>query len=123
MTDPERALLRAAREVRIETREAEGAPVHRTVIWVVVDDAGRVLVRTFQGPDSRWYREALAAGRCRVLVNDHELEFQVEPAGDPDRVRACSDGLRAKYRHSASLDAMLRDEVLGTTLELRPVQD
>ena len=122
MTD-ERELLRTAREVRIETRRVPGAPVHRTVIWVVVDDAGRVLVRTFRGPGSRWYREALALGRCRLLVDGQELAFAVEHAEDPERVRACSEGLRAKYRGSASLDAMLRDEVLGTTLELRREQD
>jgi hypothetical protein len=123
MTDEQRELLRTAHEVRIETRRAKDAPVHRTVIWVVVDDAGRVLVRTFLGPESRWYREALRLGRCRLLLNGREVDFAVEPAADPERVRACSDGLRAKYRRSASLDAMLRDEVLGTTLELRPVHD
>jgi hypothetical protein len=119
MTDEERELLRTAREVRIETQGAEDAPVHRTVIWVVVDDAGRVLVRTFMGPRSRWYREALSLGRCRLLADGRALAFTVEPAGDPERVRACSEGLRTKYRRSASLGAMLRDEVLGTTLELR----
>jgi hypothetical protein len=120
MTDEERQLLRMTREVQIETRRAEGAPVHRTIIWVVVDDADRVLVRTFMGPGSRWYREALARGRCRLLVGSHALDFEVQRADDPERVRACSEGLRAKYRRSASLDAMLRDEVLETTLELRP---
>ena len=123
MTDAERELLRTAREVRIETRRAEGAPVHRTIIWVVVDDAGRVLVRTFLGRESHWYREALASGRCRLLVDDRALEFLVERADDPDRVQACSEGLGAKYRSDASLDAMLRDEVLDTTLELRPAHD
>jgi hypothetical protein len=123
MTDEERDLLRAAREVRIETRRSEGAPMHRTIIWVVVDDADRVLVRTYLGPASRWYREALASGRARLIVGEHALDFSVEPATDPDRVQACSDGLRAKYRRGASLDAMLRDEVLGTTLELHPAHD
>lgn len=120
MTEEERELLHNAREVRIETRGAEGAPVHRTIIWVVVDDEGRVLVRTFRGPGSRWYREALALGHCTLLVDDRAIDFTVEPAGDPERVVACSDGLRAKYRRSASLDAMLGDDVLDTTLELRP---
>jgi hypothetical protein len=124
MTEEERELLRGAREVRIETsRGSVAAPVHRTIIWVVVDDVGRVLVRTFRGPESRWYREALARGRCSLLVGDRDIDFTVEPARDAERVTACSEGLRAKYRRSASLDAMLRDEVLDTTIELRPAGD
>ncbi|HEY7332462.1 MAG TPA: DUF2255 family protein [Candidatus Limnocylindria bacterium] len=123
MTDEERELLRAAREVRIETSRGEGAPVHRTIIWVVVDDADRVLVRTYLGPGSRWYREALASGRVRLVSGERAIDFSVEAATDPDRMEACSDALRAKYRRSVSLDAMLRDEVLGTTLELHPHQD
>ncbi len=121
MTDDQRELLRAAREVRIETSRGEGAPVHRTIIWVVVDDANRILVRTYLGPGSRWYREALASGQARLLVGEHALDFRVETASDPDRVQSCSDGLRAKYRRGASLDAMLRDDVLETTLELLPI--
>jgi hypothetical protein len=39
---------------------------------------------------------------------------------DLERIAACSDGLRAKYRAGASPDAMLREEVLGTTRHLHP---
>jgi hypothetical protein len=53
-------LIRDSKEVTIQTRPAAGAPVHRAVIWVVVDDADRVLIRTWKGPGTRWYREALA---------------------------------------------------------------
>ena len=123
MTDAERELLRAAREVRIETSRGADAPVHRTIIWVVVAEADRVLVRTYLGPGSRWYREALASGRVRLIAGERAVDFSVEQATDADRVEACSDALRAKYRRSASLDAMLRDEVLGTTLELHPEHD
>ena len=120
MTDDELALLRETREVRIETSHGPGAPVHRTIIWVVIDDADRILVRTYLGAGSRWYREALANPRVRLLAGDRVVELVAERADDPDRIAACSDGLRAKYRPGSSLDAMLRDEVLDTTLELRP---
>ena len=120
MTEQDLALLRDAREVRIETSRGEGTPLHRTIIWVVVDDAGRILVRTYLGPQSRWYREALANPRVRLLAGDQAVELVAERADDPDRIAACSHGLQAKYRRGASLDAMLRDEVLDTTLELRP---
>jgi hypothetical protein len=120
MTEPDLDLLRQTREVRIETSRGEGAPVHRTIIWVVVDDAGRILVRTYLGPGSRWYREALANPRVRLLAGDRAFDLTAERADDPERIAACSDGLRAKYRPGASLDAMLREEVRGTTLHLHP---
>lgn len=120
MTDAELDLLRGAHEVRIETARGEGAPVHRTIIWVVVDDRDRVLIRTYRGPGSRWYREALSSGRCRLLVDGHALEFRLEEADDPERIAACSAALAAKYQGDPSTPAMLRDEVLGTTLQLHP---
>jgi hypothetical protein len=120
MTDAELERLREAREVRIETSRGEGAPVHRTTIWVVVDDAGRIFVRTYLGAGSRWYREALANRRVRLLSGELAVPFTAERADDSERIAACSKGLRAKYRRGASLDAMLREDVLGTTLQLRP---
>jgi hypothetical protein len=120
MTEADLELLRAAREVRIETSRAEGAPVHRTIIWVVVDERDRVLIRTYGGSGSRWYREALSSGRCRLLVEGRAVEFGVEVADDPERIAACSAALADKYRGDASTPAMLRDEVLGTTLQLHP---
>jgi hypothetical protein len=56
--DPElRLALRGARTVRIETSAGPGRPVHRAIIWVVVDETGRVLVRSWLGERGRWYRE------------------------------------------------------------------
>lgn len=55
-------LVRRSAEVEIETRMSADEPVHRTVIWVVVDEAGRVLARSYRGAQARWYREALASG-------------------------------------------------------------
>jgi hypothetical protein len=86
----------------------------------VVDDRDRVLVRTYRGPGSRWYREVLTNPSCRLLGRGIALQFRVERADDADRIAACSAGLAAKYAGSPSTPAMLRDEVLATTLELVP---
>ena len=43
----------AAEEVRIET-QAPGGDIHRTIIWIMVDD-GEVFVRSVNGEDGRWY--------------------------------------------------------------------
>ncbi|MEO7334873.1 MAG: DUF2255 family protein [Gemmatimonadales bacterium] len=115
------ALLRDAEEVRIETTAGEGRPVHRTIIWVMVDALDRVLIRSFLGPSARWYREVMAQPDCRLEVGNRMLNVRTVPATDAERVTACSDELRRKYAgHGSSLTGMLRDETLPTTLELLP---
>jgi hypothetical protein len=107
--------------VRIETSAGPGRRVHRTVIWIVVDDADRVLVRSVRGPRGRWYQRLLANRFGAVLVDGRRFEVHAEPARDAERVAACSAALEAKYpRPKGSLAAMLRDEVLDSTLELHP---
>jgi hypothetical protein len=115
------ALLRDTQEVEIETRPAPDVPPHLTVIWVVVDEQDRALIRTYRGPRSRWYREATADGTARIHAGGYTIDVRVEHAADPERVEACSEALRRKYASSrASLAAMLVPEVLPTTLELLP---
>ena len=115
------AVLRDAREVQIETRPAPDVPPHRTIIWVVVDDQDRAFIRTVRGASSRWYREALAAGTVGILVDGQRIEVGVEHVDDDDRIEACSQAMRVKYKTSrASLAAMLLPVVLPTTLELHP---
>lgn len=110
-------LLRGTREVLIVT----GARQHRTIIWVVVDDQDRVLVRSVRWAHSRWYREALAEPGVALEVDGRRIPVRVEPAGDADRIEAASQALRTKYAGSrGSLAAMLREETLPTTLELLP---
>ena len=116
------AVLRDAREVRIETRPAPDVPPHRTVIWVAVDDQDRAFIRTANGARSRWYREALAAGTVGMEVDGQRFDVRVEHVEDDERIEACSEAYRRKYRTSrASLRMMLQPEVLPTTLELHPV--
>lgn len=111
-------LLRTTREVRIETRSASGT-VHRTIIWVVVDQ-DRAFVRTYLGPRSRWYREALAAGDCTLWIGTDSIPVRLTPATDADQVAAVSRAFQTKYARSPSTPAMVREEVLETTLELLP---
>lgn len=112
-------LIRTEAEVGIVTSRAPGSTEHRTIIWIVVDDAGRVLVRSVRGTRGRWYRECLANPECAILVAGQEVATTAVPAEDPERIEACSRALRAKYaRWRASLEAMLVDDVLETTLEL-----
>lgn len=107
-------------EVRVETSAAPGAEVHRVIIWIVVDDAGRALIRSVRGATGRWYREAIATGRGAILARGERVEVAFEPAHDAERVDSCSAELARKYAGDPSTASMLRDDVLDTTLELRP---
>jgi hypothetical protein len=112
--------FRDEEEVRIETSMGADAPEHRTIIWIVVDDRDRVLVRSVRGPRGRWYREALANPSCVVWLGNEAVNVRVEPAGDADRVSAATAALEAKYARDPSLRSMVREDVLETTLELLP---
>lgn len=113
------ALLRDEEEVEIETTAGEGGPVHRAIIWVVVDGQERVLIRSYRGSGARWFREITTQPDGRVHVRGRAVPVRAVPAADPDRVAACSEGLRAKYAGHASMPVMLR-QYLETTLELLP---
>ena len=112
--------LRGARTVRLETSAAPGRPTHIAIVWVVVDQPGRVLVRSWRGERGRWYRELRANPSGVLRVASHRVPFIAELA-DPERIEACSHGLREKYATArGSLAGMLLDGVLPTTLELKP---
>ncbi len=114
------AAIAAAKEVRIETRSAAGA-THRTIIWIVEHD-GVVFIRSVNGPGARWYRETLANPDVAIHVQGRRISVRAVAATDPNAVEACSDGLRAKYRRSYSLQSMLEPETLPTTLRLDPME-
>ena len=113
------ARLREEKEVRIVTASATGDD-HRAIIWVVVDDADRVLVRSWKGSGARWFREAVRSGMAELVVGTERVAVRVEDATDADRVASCSAWLERKYAGDPSTPGMVRDEILDTTLELRP---
>jgi hypothetical protein len=116
---PDLALLREEDEIEIETAAGDEGPTHRTIIWVVVDDRDRVLVRSYRGPGARWFREITARRESLVRVRERDLPVRAIPANDDDRIEACSTGLRLKYADDPAMPRMLRDH-LETTLELVP---
>ncbi len=113
--------LRVEREVRIETRSAKDGTPHRAIIWVVVDDAGRALIRSWRGAGARWYREATGGAPVRLIVGGQEIPVEIARATDSERVASCSQELEAKYAGNPATKSMVREEVLDTTLEVVPV--
>ncbi len=118
-TGPELEAMRTTGTVRIETRRAAAEPGRVTPIWIVVDAAGRVLVRSVRGRRGRWYRDLLAYPDGEVIAGATRIPIRAERAEDEDRIEACSRALEEKYpRAGASLASMLVPDVLETTLEL-----
>jgi hypothetical protein len=112
--------LRTIEEVEIETSASGGGQAHRAIIWVVVDDHDRVLIRSFRGPGARWYRETVANPEVTLHFDTVALAATASPARDPARIAALSHGYLAKYSGQRSTMAMLTPENLPTTLELLP---
>ena len=110
-------------EVRVETSRGPDTPVHRTTIWIVVDDAGRALIRSVDGSTARWYREATATGQGAIHTRAGRVAVAFEPAGGAERVESCSAELQRKYAGDPAVVPMLKNEILDTTLELRPISD
>jgi hypothetical protein len=109
--------LAAEQEVEIETQAPDG-PAHRTIIWVVVD-GDETFIRSYEGPDARWYREALANPAVAIHVAGRRLSATAIPATDPDSIERVSNGYVAKYPRGASTTAMAT-QYLDTTLRLEP---
>jgi hypothetical protein len=117
ISDQQLALLDETKEVRIRTRGATRS--FTTIIWIVVAD-GTVYVRSVDGEEGNWYQRALLDSRVEVIVGDQQIPFTAIHVDDRNEIDAVSAALRDKYRPGGSLDRMVRDEVLGTTLRLDP---
>ena len=121
--DPETLqLLEETKELQIEARRDEYAPVHRRTIWVVTVD-GDVFVRSVRGEKGRWYREVSANPSAALHVGDRRIPVRAVPVTEEQAVGAVSEAYRSKYGRTApsSTEAMLRPETLPTTLRLEPV--
>jgi hypothetical protein len=108
--------LRQLQEVAIRT---EKHPETAVVIWVVV--AGdEVFVRSVRGPKGRWYRDLAAGGPATLEFASRRLAVQAIPATDPAAVGRASGEYLRKYERSPYAQAMVKPEVLPTTLRLEP---
>src|SRR5437660_1140982 len=98
-------------EIEIETSRGDGAPVHRTVIWIVAD-GDNAYVRSVRGPAGRWYRELRANPRGAVHAGGKRVEVVAEEASDPAAIERVTELLRQKYeqRWPGPTASMLRDE-------------
>ena len=108
--------LRDVREVAIRT---EKHPDSAVVIWVVIAD-DEVFVRSVRGSKGRWYRDLATGGSATLEFAGRRLGVQVHPASDPDAIERVSREYLTKYQPSPYAQAMVRAEVLPTTMRLEP---
>lgn len=112
------ALLDSTPEIELETSKP-GGPIHRTIIWVVVDGE-EAFVRSVRGPRGRWYQEVVANPQVRIHVAGKALPATAQAADDPASIARSSDAFSRKYRGVSGLAPMLVPDVLDTTLRLTP---
>src|SRR3954447_10993210 len=113
-------LLAEIDEVDIETRAGVDAPAHRVTIWVVVD-GDAAYVRSVRGTRGRWHREVIAFPQAVLHASGRALPVHVETVSDAATIARVSDAfLRKHVRWPNDARAMVRDEVLETTIRLQP---
>lgn len=108
--------LREAREVSIRT---DKHPKSAVVIWVVVagDD---VFVRSVSGARGRWYRDLETGGPATLEFGSYRLLVHAIPELGASAVERASGEYLRKYHTSPYAQAMVKTEVLPTTLRLEP---
>jgi hypothetical protein len=110
--------FRTAEEVDVETwSPADG--VRQTIVWIVVVE-GVPFLRSVRGSGGRWYREIREEPAAAIHLQGRRVPVRAVLADDPSSVTAVSEALAAKYPTDPAMPAMLRPEVLGTTLRLEP---
>ncbi|CAN5741323.1 hypothetical protein BH23CHL7_BH23CHL7_03810 [soil metagenome] len=113
------ALLDREREVDIATRLPDDG-TQRTTIWVVVD-RDEAFIRSWRGARAKWFQAALdRPTEVELIVADQRLPVRVALATDDLSVARCSSALERKYAGSDETGAMVREEILETTLRLEP---
>ena len=110
----ERRVLADTAEVHVEFK-----PGRRIPIWIVVDGQD-VYVRSVRGPAGRWYQAVLSGQPVGLYAGAHQWTIHGEHVTDQATIARVSDAIRSKYEHRwrGPTAAMLRDEVLPTTLRL-----
>jgi hypothetical protein len=112
-------LIGAHREIDIETSRGPDARVHHTTIWAVAQD-GEVFVRSQRGEAGRWYQELIHNPVAVVHVDGEAIPVRAVQTPDAESIERASTGLRRKYADSRSLQSMLADDILQTTIRLDP---
>src|SRR5882762_6367337 len=117
MTNFDADTLRELRDLQEVAIRTEKHPKSAVVIWIAVAD-DEVFVRSVRGTKGRWYRNLAAGGAATLEFAGRRVAVEAIPAGDPDAVARASREYLRKYQPSPYAQAMVKSEVLPTTLRL-----
>ena len=83
---------------------------------------GEVFVRSVRGQKGRWYREISGNPAGALHTGDRRIPVRASPATESPTTQAVSEAIRSKYERDwpGPTAAMLRADVLPTTLKLSP---
>jgi hypothetical protein len=111
--------LDTANTVDILTRRANGE-TKRTEIWSVAA-AGQPYVRSAFGPNSWWYKRAIARAAAQFAVGDQSLPVRIERVSDAAEIARVDAAFSVKYAAEADdLKPILTDEARACTLRVVP---
>jgi hypothetical protein len=119
MTNFDADILRELRDLQEVAIRTDKHPNTAVVIWVAVADE-EVFVRSVRGIKGRWYRDLAAGGAARLEFAGRQVAVQAIPVSDPTAVARASQEYLRKYQPSPYAQAMVRSDVLPTTLRLEP---
>ena len=72
------------------------------------------------GAKGRWYRDLAAGGPAVLEFGGRRLAVQAVPANDEAAIARASREYLRKYRSSSYAQAMVKPDILSTTLRLEP---
>jgi hypothetical protein len=108
--------LHDLREVAIRT---EKHPKSAVAIWVAVAD-DEVFVRSVRGTNGALVQRPRGGRAATLEFAGRRVAVEAIPASDPDAVARASREYLRKYQPSPYAQAMVKSEVLPTTLRLEP---
>jgi hypothetical protein len=73
-----------------------------------------------RGAKGRWWKDLAQGGPATLEFDGRRLPVEAFPATDADSIARASREYLRKYAGSPWAQAMIRDEVLPTTLRLEP---
>ncbi|MFC8784956.1 DUF2255 family protein [Streptomyces nigra] len=118
--DPTSAYLDRTDTVWIATPLATGQE-KTTPIWAVVVE-GTPYIRSGLGPDAKWYRRALRAGRAAFLAGPRRLDVALERVTDAALDAAVDQAYQRKYGPSEPTRVMTASPARETTLRVLPLK-
>lgn len=110
----------SADELQIASRRGDGSLRPYVTIWAVAV-GGELFVRAAYGPETGWYRRALAAGIGRIRAGGVEVDVTFENASAADHAAIDAEYHRKYDRFGARyVNPVVGEGVSGLTVRVTP---